>query len=225
MLYLQMFRYAIAAAESGFPSTTTYASSSFTRYRKGLAPVSSPDAFLPLTCPQIVSTARPNVFNRIARSMSLNCADPGSSIFAAIESFALFNTASDASAGRLGAVTAILVSDGVALATSTGARFFADRSPDFAFVTGLAFAIAGSGLNAAGFGSAGRSTATPPTQGVELQSSKYPCGGPNKPKPIKIPASTPMKSGPIRVPSRGRSSLCLTRSYFRAGALLVAQNR
>src|SRR4051794_10832866 len=103
-----MLRYAIAAAECVLPSTT-YASSSFTRYRNGLSPVSPPDAFFPLTWPQIVSTGRPSVFFLTARFTSLNSADAGSSIFAATEVFALFRTESDVSAGRSDAEALILV--------------------------------------------------------------------------------------------------------------------
>src|ERR1700716_2848504 len=92
-----MLRYADAAAEAG-PSTT-YASSSFTRYRDGLSPVSSPDAFFPLTRPQMVSTDCPNVFFRMARFISPNSAVAGSSNLAAIVVFALIMTGSDVSAG------------------------------------------------------------------------------------------------------------------------------
>src|SRR5262249_52378991 len=135
---------------------------------------------------------------------SPNWADVGSSIFAAIESFALFNTGSGASADRLGAGTLILVCGGAALARSTRARFFAgDGSADFALAGKLAFAVAGSGLNAVGFGSACRSTVTLSKQGVAPQPRKYPCDGAKKPKPIRIPASTPMNSSPIRFPSQG----------------------
>ena len=42
--------------------STTCASSSVTRYRNGLAPVSSPDAFFLLTRPQMVLTDFPSVF-------------------------------------------------------------------------------------------------------------------------------------------------------------------
>ena len=45
---LQWERYAIAATEFGLAPTMN-ASSSFTRYRKGLSPVPSPDVFFPLT--------------------------------------------------------------------------------------------------------------------------------------------------------------------------------
>src|SRR3954451_18876261 len=93
-----MLRYAIAAAEPAEPSPT-YASSSFTRYRNGLSPVSSPDAFFPLTRPQMVSMDCPTVFFRMARFISPNSADAGSSNFAAIAVFALIMTGSDVSAG------------------------------------------------------------------------------------------------------------------------------
>ena len=48
----------LAAAEFAAP-LTMYASSSVTRYRNGLSPASSPDAFFPLTRPQMVSTDLP----------------------------------------------------------------------------------------------------------------------------------------------------------------------
>src|SRR3977135_2734012 len=97
-----MLRYAIDAAEPPGPSPT-YAPSSFTRYRSGLSPVSSPDAFFPLTRPQMVSTGCPNVFFRVARFISPNSADAGSSHFAAIVVFALVMTESEVSAGWLDA--------------------------------------------------------------------------------------------------------------------------
>src|SRR6267142_5031346 len=87
-----------AAAEFAGPSTT-YASSSFTRYRNGLSSVPSPDAFFPLTRPQMVSTDCPNVFFRMARFISPNSAEAGSSNFAAIVVFALIMTGSDVAAG------------------------------------------------------------------------------------------------------------------------------
>ena len=93
-----MLRYAVAAAEPAGPSTT-YASSSFTRYRNGLSPLSSPDAFFPLTRPQMVSTDCPSVFFRTARFISPNSAEAGFSNFAAIVAFALTRTGSDVPAG------------------------------------------------------------------------------------------------------------------------------
>src|SRR5262245_14118404 len=95
---VQWTRYAIAAIESGFPPTIN-ASSSFTRYRKGLSPVASPDFFLPLTWPQMTSKGWPNVFSLIVRFISTNSADDGVSIFAATTIFAFFRTGSDASEG------------------------------------------------------------------------------------------------------------------------------
>src|ERR1700731_196310 len=128
-----MLRYAIAAAESVLPSTT-YASSSFTRYRNGLSPTSPPEAFFPLTWPQMVSTGRPIIFFLIARFMSLNSADAGFSIFAAIEIFALFRTGSDASAIRSDTEMPILVG-GCAFLTRSVLRpdLAADGFLDFAF--------------------------------------------------------------------------------------------
>ena len=93
-----MLRYAVAAAKLAEPSTT-YASSSFTRYRNGLSPVFSPDAFLPLTRPQMVSTNSPRTFFRTARFISTNSADAGFSSFAAIVAFALTMTGSEVPAG------------------------------------------------------------------------------------------------------------------------------
>src|SRR6266403_1904223 len=94
-----MLRYALAAAEPGGPSTT-YASSSLTRYRNGLSPVSSPVAFFPLTRPQMLSTDLPSVFFRKARFISPNSADAGTSNFAAIAVFAIVMTGSGGSADR-----------------------------------------------------------------------------------------------------------------------------
>ena len=96
---LQILRYALAAAEFAGP-LTTYASSSVTRYRNGQSPAPSPDAFFPLTRPQMVSTDFPNVFLRMARFISPNSADAGSSNFEAIVAFAVTMTGSDVSAGR-----------------------------------------------------------------------------------------------------------------------------
>src|SRR6476659_9851597 len=56
-------------------------------------------AFLPLRWPQMVSTGCPKVFFLIARFMSSNSTDAGSSIFAATVVLAFFRTGSDASAG------------------------------------------------------------------------------------------------------------------------------
>src|SRR5262245_7648838 len=95
---VQWTRYAIAAIESGFPPTIN-ASSSFTRYRKGLSPVASPDFILPLTWPQIISKGSPNELFLMIRFMSTNLAYVGSSIFAATTIFAFFRTGSDVSAG------------------------------------------------------------------------------------------------------------------------------
>ena len=64
-------RYTIAAIEAGFPPTIN-ASFSFTRYRKVLAPVASPDFILPLTWPQIISKGSPNEFFLMTRFMSTN---------------------------------------------------------------------------------------------------------------------------------------------------------
>ena len=78
---VQWARYAIAAIEPGLLPTIN-ASSSFTRYRKGVSPVASPDFFLPLTWPQMTSKGWPNLFSLVARSIE-NSADAGFSIFAA----------------------------------------------------------------------------------------------------------------------------------------------
>ena len=96
---VQWARYAIAAIESGLLPTIN-ASSSFTRYRKGLSPVASPDFFLPLMWPQMTSNDWPNVFCLVARLISTNSADAGFSIFAATVIFAFFRTGSGVSDGR-----------------------------------------------------------------------------------------------------------------------------
>src|ERR1700749_17214 len=137
MLYLQIFRYAIAAAEFALPSTT-YASSSLTRYRNGLSSTSAPEVFFPLTWPQMVSTGRPIIFFLTARFMSLNSAYAGSSIFAAIEIFALFRTGSDGSATRSDTEALTLVGRCAFLTRSPLRPDLAvDRFPDFA-ATGVA---------------------------------------------------------------------------------------
>ena len=83
-------RYTIAAIESG-PRSTMYASFSFTRYKKGLSAMASPDFFFPLTWPQMISYV---VFLFVARFMSTNSTEAGSSIFAATVIFAFFITVS-----------------------------------------------------------------------------------------------------------------------------------
>src|SRR5262245_16872273 len=93
---VQWTRYAIAAIESGWLPTIN-ASSSFTRYRKGLSPVDSPDFFLPLTWPQMTSKAWPSVFSLVARVIPTNSADAGFSCFAATAILAFFRTGSDVS--------------------------------------------------------------------------------------------------------------------------------
>src|SRR5262245_51346166 len=95
---VQWARYAIAAIESGLLPTIN-ASSSFTRYRKGLSPVASPEFFLPLTRPQMTSNDWPNVFCLVARLISTNSAAAGFSIFAATVIFAFFRTGSGISDG------------------------------------------------------------------------------------------------------------------------------
>ncbi len=223
--YLQIFRYAVDAADPDLPSTT-YASSSFTRYRNGLPPVSPPDALLPFTRPQIVSTARPNVFFRMARFMSLNSADPGSSICAAIVTFALVRTGSAMSAACSGVGTLILVRGDAALARSGGPCFFDDGLlPDFAGVAEFDLTIAGAGANAAGTGSVGRATATLSKQGLDSHPRKSPREGANQPKPIRIPASAPTKSSPIRFPSSGARFALITRTNSALVILSVAQKR
>src|SRR6266446_5542868 len=132
-----MLRYAVAAAEPAGPSTT-YASSSFTRYRNGRSPASSPDTFFPLTRPQMVSTDCPSVFFRMARFISPNSADAGSSNFAAIVVFALIMTGSDV-ASRWTALSLASAGNGFSV---------------FAIVD-LTFVVAELVLNDAGFGSIG----------------------------------------------------------------------
>src|SRR5262245_16020097 len=91
-------RYMIAAIESG-PRSTMYASSSFTRYRKGLSAVASPDFFFPLMRPQTISEDEPSVFFLVTRLISTNSDDAGFSILAAIFTFAFSKTGSDGSEG------------------------------------------------------------------------------------------------------------------------------
>jgi len=68
----------------------------------------------------MVSVARPNVFILKARSMSLNSADAGFSIFAATEALAFSRTGSGVSTGlRPDAETLILVGWTASLASAT----------------------------------------------------------------------------------------------------------
>ncbi|OAF09970.1 hypothetical protein AYJ54_12335 [Bradyrhizobium centrolobii] len=165
------------------------------------------------------------MFFRIARFISLNSTDPGSSIFAATVTFALSTTGSDMSAEGSVDGTLILVDGGAALARSVDPRFFGgDFLPDLAGGAEFDLTIAGAGANAAGVGSAGRATATLSKQGRDAHPRKYPRDGANQPKPIRIPASTPTKSSPIRFPSPGARFALVTRT-FRAGDLSVAQKR
>src|SRR6267142_2339866 len=159
----QILRYALAAAELAEPSTT-YASSSVTRYRNGLSPVSSPDAFFPLTRPQMVSTDFPSVFLRMARFIAPNSADAGTSSFAAIVAFALIMTGSDVSAGRLDAGASTFAS------ITAGIDFFAARwgpsrtwavDGSSVFAADLTLVGAELVLNDAGVGSIGRLAAAP----------------------------------------------------------------
>src|SRR6266699_92543 len=146
-----MLRYALAAAEPGGPSTTN-ASSSVMRYRKGLSPVSSPDAFFPLTRPQMVSTDCPKVFFRKARFISPNSADAGTSNFAAIAVFAIVMTGSDGSAGwpdAGGSASAAAMVDFAFFAARCGlSRSSSDESFSvFAAIVVLAFIVAELALN------------------------------------------------------------------------------
>ncbi len=199
---LQIFRYAVDAADPDLPSTT-YASSSFTRYRNGLSPVSPPDALLPFARPQIVSTGRPSMFFRVARFTSLSSSVSGVPICVAIATFALSRAGSGISAGR----SLILVRGDEALASSVDPRFFeVDVLPGFAGVAELDLTTAGSGANAFGIGCADWATATLSKQGRDAHPRKYPREGANQPKPIRTPASTPTKSSPIRFPLLGSSA-------------------
>src|SRR5882724_12256861 len=155
----QILRYALAAAEFAGPSTT-YASSSVTRYRNGLSPVSSPAAFFPLTRPQMVSTDFPSVFFRMARFISPNSADAGSSNFAAIVVFALIMTGSDVAAGwpDAGGSTLAAIMVGFAIfASRWTALSLASAGNGFSVfaIVDLTFVVAELALNDAGFGSIG----------------------------------------------------------------------
>ena len=157
---LQILRYALAAAEFAGP-LTTYASSSVTRYRNGQSPAPSPDAFFPLTRPQMVSTDFPNVFLRMARFISPNSADAGSSNFEAIVAFAVTMTGSDVSAGRpdVGAWTFASITAGFAFfAARWGPSRTAavDRSSALAALVDLTFVAAAPALDGVGAGSTGR---------------------------------------------------------------------
>ncbi|WP_156947057.1 hypothetical protein [Bradyrhizobium sp. WSM3983] len=153
------------------------------------------------------------MFFRIARFMSLNSADFGSSIFVAIATFALSRAGSDISADRSDAGTLILVREDAALARSADSRFFGDDFlPGLAGVAEFDLTTAGSCASAVGIGCAGWATATLSKQGRDAHPRKYPREGANQPKPIRTPASTPMKSSPIRFPSSGARLALVTRT-------------
>ena len=120
------------------------------------------------------------MFFLIARFMSLNSADAGSSIFAAIEIFALFKTGSDVSSIRSDTE---LVGGGAALMRSVVLRDLAaaSRSPGFAAVADFAFAVAGFFANAVGFGCIGGLTAILSKQPCEVHSCKLACDGASQP--------------------------------------------
>ena len=161
-----------------------YASSSVTRYRNGQSPVSSPDGFFPLTRPQMVSTAFPSVFLRMARFISPNSADAGSSNFAAIVVLALTMTASDYSAGRPDAgasnFASITVDVGFFSAGWGLSRTAAlERSCALAAMVDLTFVAAELVLDDAGAGSIGRLPAIllrPPKPFGSAHASMLACG-------------------------------------------------
>jgi hypothetical protein len=218
---VQWARYAIAAIESGLLPTIN-ASSSFTRYRKGLSPVASPDFFLPLTWPQMTSKGWPNVFSLVARFISTNSADSGFSIFAATVIFAFFRTGSGVSEGWPVAGPSVFPPTVVVALFGTGSgvveggrasdsmmvREFAFSSTCPASFGGLAVAgfaaiatllafIAGSGLNGARFGSIGVVAAVLIKQPCEVHVCTTPRGGKGQPQPIKTAHRAPMRNGLI----------------------------
>src|SRR5215469_13859666 len=69
-----------------------YASSSWTRYRNGLSPVSEPEVLFPLMRPQMVSIDLPSAFFS-ARFISTSSTDDEFSIFAAMVGMAFFSRA------------------------------------------------------------------------------------------------------------------------------------
>src|ERR1700692_1077278 len=149
----------------------------------------------------MVCTGRPIIFFLVARFMSLNSADAGFSIFAAIEIFALFRTGSDASAIRSDTEMLILVGGGAVLTRSVlRPDLAADRLPDFAATADFTFGFL---AKVVGFGCIGGLTAIWSKQPCEGHSCKLACDGESKPQPIKIPASMPMKSSPTQFPSSG----------------------
>src|ERR1700694_2397094 len=92
----------------------------------------------------MVSIGFPNVFFLIARFISPNSADAGSSIFAATEIFAFFRTGSELSAGPLDAAASFLVGTCAVLTRSARPPDLADDgSLDLAAVARFARTIAG----------------------------------------------------------------------------------
>src|SRR5215471_21688558 len=79
---VQWARYAIAAIELELLPTIN-ASSSFTRYRKGISAVASPDFFLPLTWPQMTSKKLPNVSSLLSSFIVKKSGDAALCLFAA----------------------------------------------------------------------------------------------------------------------------------------------
>jgi hypothetical protein len=157
---LQILRYAVSAAESAGPKTTNPASF-FTKYRNGLSLASSSDVFLVVTRPQMVSTDCPTIFFRMARFISMNSADAGSSSFAAIVVLALTMTGSDVSAGLPDAGASIFASVTVdvgffSAGWSLSRTAAVDRSSVFAAVADLALVAAELVLDEAGAGSIDR---------------------------------------------------------------------
>src|SRR5512135_2281795 len=193
-----MLRYAVAAAKLAEPSTT-YASSSFTRYRNGLSPVFSPDAFLPLTRPQIVSTDSPRTFFRTARFISTNSADAGFSSFAAIVAFALTITGSDVPAGgpdAAGSTIAAILVDFVFFASEWVVSSRASAAFSAFAMAGFTFAGLGLAWSAASSASTGSLSAVLSKQTNPLVSehaSMLTCGK-GQLQPARTAASAPMNS-------------------------------
>ena len=119
----------------------------------------------------------------MARFISLNSADAGSSNFAAIVVFALMTTGSDVSAGRpdAGARTFASITVDVGFSAGWGLSRTAavDRSSVFATVADLTFAVTERVLDDAGAGSIGRLAAIllrPPNPFGSAHASMLACG-------------------------------------------------
>jgi hypothetical protein len=130
----------------------------------------------------MVSTGFPSVFLRMARFISPNSADAGSSNFAAIVVFALIMTGSDVSAGRpdagastFASITVDLGLGFIAARSDLSRTWTADGSSVFAALVVLV--VSDLVLDDAGVGSIGRLAAVLPSPFASVHASMLACGG------------------------------------------------